>query len=263
MKPRTLLLLLPALIALFAAATWLVVKLTEPPPAATPVAAAPQPDPDPQGPPPPAPEVSALTPPEVKDPEEARRLELLIEQRNTFRSLRDGFKGPSAAAPQARLEPALRALWPGQPPPWQIACRGRVCRLKGPGEPAAWHAALLAAPGVAAVADRIAVDPDGVEVQAYVIVTAGAAGSGDDFLATVEARIRGAEGLDGCLKGMEGRVVLELMVDESGITYRPGGTASPESLRCVLASVGEVVGLVQMPPTVKEASRTVTFGPTP
>ena len=269
MRRRVLVQLLVAILALVAGAAWLVARLTPPPRIRPRVEVVeppvrPLPPPPPlalEQPPAPEPEERPVTPPEAKDPAEAHRLELLIERRAAYRSLRDGFSGPASTAPLVRLEPALRALWPGDPPPWQASCRGRICRVTGPGERAAWHERLLADAGVDAVTDRISVDPDGVEPQAYLFVTDAPPGSGEDFLATVEDRIRASPGLEACQKGLEAAVHVELLVDESGLTFRPSGEGSPESLRCLGVSIGEVVGLVQVPASTKAASRTVAFEP--
>ncbi|HET9552845.1 MAG TPA: hypothetical protein VFP50_07745 [Anaeromyxobacteraceae bacterium] len=254
MRPRTIILALLALGVLCVLAAYLIVRWTEPPIVErVPVAPAePELPPAPPGPPP-----SSLTPSEVADPAEALKLELVIEQRGLFRSLRDGFKGPLSPASRGRIEPPLRALWPGEPPAWKLTCRGRVCSVTGPGEASAWHAQLLADAGVAKVADRIAVDPDGADPVAFVVVTAGAAGSGDDYLARLEGLLRQSEDVAACLGRGSGTVEYELMVDETGVTWRTGGSAPPEVADCIGVALGPLLAAVPPPPQIKRASRMV------
>ncbi len=256
MRARTALALVAGLGLLFGGAIVLVVQLTDPgegtggsDPAPTP----PEPAPPPPGPLPPG----DLTPPELSDPVEARRLELHLEARSRYRSLRDGFKGPASEPSRQRLEPALRSLWPQAP--YTVACRGRVCRVEGPGAAAEWQPALQAHPPVVAVADQVVVDPDGLERPAYVLVTPGRPGSGDDFLGGFERSFREAVEDEGCPEGA-GTVEYQLQVDESGITYRAGGTAPQEVIDCVGRVLAEQVTATRVPPSTKAATRTVTLG---
>jgi hypothetical protein len=262
MKPRTLVLLVLAIGALAAGSAYLIRLWTEPLPAreGAPVEAEPPP-------PPPAPQrpepQATLTPSEVADPVEARRLELTIEQRAVYRSLRDGFKGPRSASTRQRLEPALRALWPQVPPGWSLACRGRVCSVVGPGEATTWQAALLADPGVTALADRVVVDPDGVDPVAFVVVAPGPAGSGEDLLAGLEKQLRASPLVQACLTQGSGTIEYELHVDESGITYRAGGTAPPPVADCVGTAFRLLVTSTNVPPKTKAATRVVQLTAAP
>jgi hypothetical protein len=255
-RKREALALFAATAAVIGLAAWGAVWLTEPPPRRAP-------RPAPAGPPAAAPagEARARSPSEVADPVEAARLERLAERRADFQALRDGFAGPASPAAAARLAPALRALWPGEPPAWRAECRSRLCRVIGPGEPMAWQAALLADSRVAEVADRIATDPDRASPEAYLLLAAGPAGSGDDLLAGVEARLREAEGVAGCVAGLEGPVVIELIAEESGLAFQPAGTGAPADLRCLLPALAAAVGQASVPPGTKAARRSVTFLP--
>lgn len=261
MRGRTFLLALAALALLVAGAVVLIVRLTDPGPPALP----PAPEETSLGPlvPPPTPMTGeqTLTPPEVADPAEARRLELLIEARSRYQSLRDGFTGPAAEAPRQRLDPALRALWPGRPPPYTVSCRGRVCRVEGPGAPEAWRPQLVESQAVARVADRVVVDPDGRERPAYVLVSEGAPGSGEDLLAGVERQLRDSDEAAICLDaaGGPGTVELEVLVDASGITYRAGGTAPAAAVDCLGNALGALAAATRVPPATQAATRMVTF----
>ncbi len=260
MRGRPFLLALVALALLMAGAGVLLLRLTDPGPPAAP----PAPEATSLGPlvppPPPMTGEQTLTPPEVADPAEARRLELLIEARGRYQALRDGFTGPTADGPRQRLDPALRDLWPGQPPPYAVACRGRVCRVEGPGAPEAWRAQLVASQAVARVADRVVVDPDGRERPAYVLVSEGAPGTGEDLLAGVERQLRGSDEAAICLDGAgPGTVELEVLVDGSGITYRAGGTAPPATVDCLGDALGALAAATQVPPATQAATRVVTF----
>jgi len=251
-SPRTFIVGVVAL-ALGVVATLLVIqRFTEPeagllapppPPAAAPLT----------GPP-------TLTPPEATDPAEARRLEELIEARNRYQSLRTGFTGPLADAPLQRLEPSLRALWPGRPPSYTVTCRGRVCRVEGPGEPATWRPQLLGSRAVAKVVDRVVVDPDGLERPAFLLVTEGSPGSGEDLLAGVERRLRESDEVTACLTGAgAGTVELEVQADQSGITYRAGGSAPPTVIDCVGNVLGSVAAATRVPSATQAATRAVIF----
>ncbi len=259
MRKREALALFAATATVIAAATWVALRLTEAPPPPR------QARPVPAEPPPAAPTDGsrAPSPSEVADPVEAARLERLAERRADFQALREGFGGPASPASVTRLAPALRALWPGEPPGWRADCRARICRVTGPGEPAAWQAALLADARVAEVADRIATDPDRGSPEAYLLLAAGPAGSGEDLLAGVEARLREGEGVVACLGALEGPVVIELIAEESGLAFQPTGTGAPADLRCLLPALAAAAGQVAVPPGTKAARRSVTFLPAP
>lgn len=235
----------------------LILRLTEPGEATAPRApeAAPL-----VPPPPPMTGEQTLTPPEVADPAEARRLELLIEARGRYQALRDGFTGPVTEPARQRLDPALRALWPGRPAPYTVVCRGRVCRVEGPGAPELWRPQLLASPEVAKVVDRVVVDPDGAEKPAYLLVSEGAPGTGEDLLAGVERQLRGSDEAAVCLDGAgPGTVELEVLVDASGITYRAGGSAPAKVVDCLGNALGALAAATRVPPATQAASRTVTW----
>lgn len=257
MKSRTFLLALAALALAVVGAVVLILRLTEQAGGPGAVGA-------PEAPlvPPPTPMTGTqtLTPPEVADPVEARSLEVLIEARNRYLALRDGFTGPASEAPRQRLEPALRALWPGQPAAFTISCRGRVCRVEGPGDPAAWRAQLLGSQPVAKVADRVVVDPDGTEKPAYVLLSEGRPGSGEDVLGDVEKRLRESDETAICLDGAApGTVEVELLVDQSGITYRAAGTAPLQVVDCVGRAAAALAAAIRVPPATQAATRTVVL----
>lgn len=264
MRPRTALLVLAAIAVGLVASVALILRLTEAegaPAARVPVAGPPAlPPPLAPSPPTPEPPTQTVTPPEVADPAAARRLEELIEARGRYRALRDGFTGPLADAPRQRLDPALRALWPGRAAAYTLSCRGKVCRVEGPGDPASWRPQLLTSGAVARVSDRVVVDPDGDEKPAYVLVSEGAAGSGEDLLAGVERRLRESDEAAGCLDGAgPGTVELEVLVDQTGITYRAGGTAPARVIDCLGSALGSLAANTRVPAETQAATRMVTF----
>jgi hypothetical protein len=241
-----------AVVVLVGAALWLVYRLTEPARPAS-LAAVAQPSPnDPAREPPP---ITSMTPPEVADPAQALALERTIEARSRYRSLRDGFSGPASEAARQRLAPALRRLWPGAGA-FDLDCRGRACRVEGPGLLNEWQTTLRSDPGVLAVADQVATDPDGRERPAYLLVSQGRAGSGEDFLGNLERQLRDSEEAQACLGGV-GTVDYELMVDESGITWRAGGSAPQATIDCVGRALADLVTAVRVPPATQAGSRQV------
>ncbi|MBL0277909.1 MAG: hypothetical protein IPQ24_17870 [Anaeromyxobacter sp.] len=257
MRARTAMGLVAGMGLLFILAVVLLIRLTEP----GGLAGGPVPAPAPAPPPEPVRESlpqHTITPPEVADPAEALALELRIEARSRYRSLRDGFQGPLSEASRLRLDPALRALWPGRAA-FAVTCRGRVCRVEGPGAPGAWQAALQADPGVAALADQVVLDPDGLERPAFVLVSPGRAGSGDDLLGGLARQLLESDEALACLTG-PGTVVYDLQVDESGVTYREGGTAPQPVIDCVGRALADLVTATRVPPATKAGSRRVTLG---
>lgn len=255
MRPRTFLLALAALVAGVVAAVLLILRLTEPSP--EPALAGPAVAPL-VPPPPPMTGPQTVTPPELSDPVEARRLEVLIEARGRYQALKDGFTGPLTEATRQRLEPALRDLWPGRPAPFTISCRGRVCQVEGPGDPAGWRPQLQESRAVLRVADRVVVDPDGAEKPAYVLVSEGPPGSGEDFLAGVERQLRESDEVAICLDGAgAGTVELEVMVDQTGITYRAGGTSPAAVVDCVGNALGSLAAATRVPPSIQSSTRVV------
>jgi hypothetical protein len=256
-KLRTFLLALATLVLGVLAAVLLILRLTEPGPAHSPAGA---PEAPLVPPPPPMTGTQTITPPEVEDPVEARRLEVLIEARGRYQSLRDGFGGPLSEATRQRLDPALRTLWPGRPAPYTATCRGRVCQVEGPGDPSTWRDQLQGSKAVARVADRVVVDPDGVEKPAFVLLSEGAPGSGEDFLAGVERRLRESDEVAICLDGVSaGAVELEVQVDQTGITYRAAGTAPPSVVDCVGNALGSLAAAARVPPSIQASTRVVKF----
>jgi hypothetical protein len=259
-RPRTFLLALVALVVGVGAAVWLLYRITEGDQGGATARGAVVPEVPLVPPPPPMTGLQTLTPPEVADPVEARRLEGLIEARSRYQALRDGFTGPASEAARQRLEPALRALWPGQPPAYTVACRGRVCRVEGPGAPDAWRPQLQGSQAVARLVDRVVVDPDGAEKPAFLLVSEGRPGSGEDLLAEVERQLRDADPVAICLDGAPpGRVDLEVLVDQSGITYRAAGSAPPALIDCLGNALGALAAATRVPPETQAATRLVTF----
>lgn len=201
-------------------------------------------------------------PSEVADPGEARKLAERQERRARFVAMRDAFtagKGETPAS-RTRLEPALRALWPAQPPGFRVSCRVSLCRVELPPPVAASQAALEADPGVRALADEVFLDPDGVDPAGFVLLAAPGAAAGDDVLGKVEQEFLRSDDARDCLSrvGAVGSVEYELRVDVSGITYRSRTDLPRPVLECVDDVLNRIVMSTEIPGDVKTSSR--TFG---
>lgn len=201
-------------------------------------------------------------PTEVADPGEARRLAENQERRARFSAMRDSFASGKVETPasRARLEPAVRALWPVQPPPFRIACRASLCRVEFPAPVAASQAAFAADPGVRTISDEVFLDPDGADPAGYVLLAPLGAAPGIDLLGGVEEEfLRSSEARE-CLSrvGAVGSVEYTLRVDVSGITYRSSTDLPRPVLECVDDVLNRIIATTEIPREVKTASR--TFG---
>lgn len=263
MRLRRAALVLGLLAALTAAAMWGVARLDGVDAGArsvAPEAAAPEPTPA-------APLVGAtLTPPELADPAQARALELLVERRGAYRAMADGFRGRAAPATLARLEPALRALWPrGGAVGWTAACRGDTCRLEVTGAPDGWVQALEGHRAVRAVVDRVVTDPDDARAPAYLVLSAEAAPPGSPVLDAVARELEEAGAAAACLRGApaEAAVELELEVDATGVTFRAGGSAEADRRECVTGALTDALASVRVEPGARRAARTLVVRAAP
>jgi hypothetical protein len=253
-KPIVLGILLLLLVAgAFLAVSWLVPAGTtgpaQPPPAA------------PSGPP----DQGLVMAPAPTDPAEIDRLGALEEARARYAALRDAFRSakPSAAS-RARLEPALRSLWPSGRR-WELACGGLVCRVTPRDAPERWGAELAADPGVRLLAERLAFDPEAAMAPAFVLLfpreaNPAPAEKADQFLQEIEAAVRESPEVARCLADAEpGRsLVLELRIDGTGLTYRMGAGLGPGPSLCASMALTEFMA-VPVPPGTRAGSRKVTI----
>jgi hypothetical protein len=204
--------------------------------------------------------VREVTPSEVADPAEARRLAEHQERRARFESMRAAFEAGQGdtAASRARLEPALLALWPARPPIHRLACRERLCRVETPGAAPGALAALAADPGVRRISEGVYLDPDGVDPAGYVLLATAGALPGDDTLGAVEKAFLGGSDARECLSsvGAIGHVEYELRVDASGFTYRSRTDLPRPVLECVDDVLNGIIHSTEVPRGVKPASRT-------
>jgi hypothetical protein len=213
------------------------------------------PSPRPGDPPP-----RRLTALEIADPQESRRVAEIEERRERYDSFRRAFgedKPPSRAS-AARLEPALRALWPGGSVRWTLACLGQVCRVDVAAPVASWHPLLAADPGVKKLAERVVVDPDGAETPAYLVLVGENAVPGDDVLAAVEEEFRVSSDARECLSraGATGKVEYELQVDTSGYSFRQQTDLPYPIVDCVDRVLTEILDRHPPPKSVRTSSRT-------
>ncbi|MBI5067567.1 MAG: hypothetical protein HZB56_04950 [Deltaproteobacteria bacterium] len=251
MNRKTVALAAAAVLALGAVAGWLVAREPQGPSA-------------PDAPPRPAPpvEIARERPPPPVDPAQLDRQAQINASRDQFLSLRVAFEGgrPDERS-RARLEPALRQLWPGPAPRWSAPCRSRVCRVAVEQAPPGWAEALRDAPAVRAMADRVAPDPDGPEAVAFVLLAAENAPSGAPALEEVEQRLAASSRVGECLRSatQAGTVEYELFVDTTGITYVRGGTADVATQTCVEDQLAEIINTTATPAKVKSESRRISL----
>lgn len=198
-----------------------------------------------------------------EEPAEVRRLADLEEARGRYRSLREAYArgGRSSPASRARLEGALAAIATVDQPGWTVACRGPACRVRSRLPAKAWHPLVEHDPGVRALADRVALDPDGVEPAAYVLLAAEDAADGGALLDQVANELTGSEEVRACAAGAGAGLALryELRVDTSGITYRADGDAPRAVSECLDGVLGDILRTTTVPPTAKSATRTVAL----
>lgn len=216
------------------------------------------PSPRPGDPPP-----RRLTALEISDPQESRRVAELEELRGRYDSLRMAFgEGqPPSRASAARLEPALRALWPGGSVPWTLACLGQLCRVDVAAPRASWQPQLAADPGVGKLVERVVVDPDGAATPAYLVLVGQSAIPGDDVLAAVEEDFRVSTDARECLSstGATGKIEYEMKVDTSGYSFRQQTDLPYPVVDCVDRVLTEILDRHPPPRSVRTASRTFSI----
>ena len=202
-------------------------------------------------------------PSEVADPGEARALAERQERRARFEAMRAAFAAAEGDTPasRARLDPALRALWPARPAPYGLACRASLCRVELPAPVPQAQAALAADAGVRVLAEGVFLDPDGIDPVAYVLLAPPNAPPGDDLLAAVEREFFQENDARECLSrvGAVGSVEYELRVDTSGFTYRSRTDLPRPVLECVDDVLNGIIATTRVPNDVKAASRTFTL----
>ena len=200
---------------------------------------------------------------EIADPQESRRVAELEERRGRYDSLRMAFgegKPPSRAS-AARLEPALRALWPQGSAPWTLACLGQLCRVDVTAPVASWQPQLAADPGVKKLVERVVVDPDGSATPAYLVLVGERAAPGDDVLAAVEEDFRVSIDVRECLSraGATGKVEYDLQVDTSGYSFRQQTDLPYPIVDCVDRVLTEILDRHPPPKSVRTSSRTFSI----
>ena len=205
----------------------------------------------------------SLTALEIVDPQESRRVAELEELRGRYDSLRRAFgEGqPPSRASAARLEPALRALWPGGSVPWTLACLGQLCRVDVAAPGASWQPQLTADPGVGKLVERVVVDPDGAATPAYLVVIGENALPGDDVLAAVEEDFRVSTDARECLSstGATGQIEYEMKVDTSGYSFRQQTDLPLPVVDCVDRVLTEILDRHPPPKSVRTASRSFSI----
>jgi hypothetical protein len=258
MTKRTFLALGAAILALGAIAAWLVSGLGRD---AVPSAALPPPvetSPAPPAAPPPA-VAPVVAPPEPADREELRRRADYQQAQDRYQSLRSAFEaGKQAGSSRSRMLKALRTL---ARVPWNVACRGQVCRIDASGLPAAWQEQLRQNEGVQAITDRIEVDPSGEDSAAYALLAQEDAPEGEAPLAALGQRFQSAEATRKCLAESpeKGAAEYELKVDSTGVTYRFSGNLPWPVMQCLNAALADVMLAVPIPPAAKTATRKVAL----
>ncbi len=207
----------------------------------------------------------AQAPPAVEavplDPTEARRRVDLEDARGQYRSLREAFAHGGRASPSARtrLERALRDA--GRSVEWKVACRGRVCRVTAKGAAPLWQGIVKDGEPVRRVAERVAVDPDGEETPAYLLLAEVGAAPGDELLVQLETALgASAEARDCAARARAtGTIEYELRVDPSGFTYRSAGDLPRAVLDCVDGVLSDLMNGIAVPPDARSSMRKVAL----
>jgi len=191
--------------------------------------------------------------------EDIERLVALDAQRSLHATLKSAFEaGKPLARSRERLQPVLKRLWPGSVPSWAVECHERVCRIevRSDGPPAAWRSALQGSSGFAALADRLAWDPDGQDPAAYALLSQEGALDGTSILKDVERQVLESPALRRCLSDPKMAATLEydLEIDDTGITFRRGGDVHSPLRPCFEDVLSEVISATRLPEAV-HASR--------
>jgi hypothetical protein len=249
MTARHFLTAIGALILLGAVSLWLLSGGEEAPVVAAPAAKLEEPAAPPR------------TPAEAVSPGEARLLAELEEARGAYQSMRTAFgsAGGRVATGERRLGEALRKLPGGRS--WTITCRGELCEVGADGPTVEWQRALQDAPSLRAISQRLAVDPDGGDAPAYVVLAPAGAARGHDVLGQIETEFLDSSEARYCLSsvGASGALEYELSVDSSGYSYRTSTDLPRDVVECVNDVLGDILRLAPVPPQgATLASR--TFG---
>jgi hypothetical protein len=207
-----------------------------------------------------------------EDPAAVARAAEREEARGRFRTMREAFTQGGRASPRdaARLQAAVAKVRPPEGGRWQVACRGRACRVSvaGAAEPGAprpergaWQPLLAGAPDVQQVADRMAVDPDGTDAAVYVPLAVEEAAPGDDLVAALERELVSSPDAKACATNAQvtGTVKYELRVDGTGFTYRVDGDVPWAVVDCVNDVLTGMMRGIPVPPTAKSAERVVAL----
>jgi hypothetical protein len=198
-----------------------------------------------------------------EDPDEVARRAEREEARAAFRILREAFvRGGRASRDAARrLEAAVAAVPPPGGARWQVTCRDRACRISAAAPGSAWQAALVAAPAVTAVADRLAADPDRRDTSVYLLLAHDDAAPGDALVAELERELVASAEARACATTAQasGTIRYELRVDASGFTYRADGDVPWPVVDCVNGVLDDLMRGIEVPSTAKSATRTVAL----
>lgn len=188
------------------------------------------------------------------------------EARQRLDELRRGFlAGSRTPASEARLLPALDALFPAGSSAFGLECRGLLCRLEVEAAVAEWQAPFAGHGEVRRHAERVTFDPDGVRIAFVELVPVRVADGaerpeGERILDDLEERLRGSEAARGCLAEGPGggEAEVRLTIERSGVTYRFGsGTASAVAYCLMMEAMPDVVGGISAPEGVRRAERRV------
>jgi hypothetical protein len=146
-------------------------------------------------------------------------------------------------------------------PSFTAASTGQLCRVDAGAPAATWQAQLTTNPAIDRLAERVAVDPDGVASAAYLVLLPAGAAAGGSVLDAVEDEFRRSTEIRECLSraGATGSIEYVVTVDATGYSYRSQADLPGPAIDCADRVLGELLDRHPPPRVVQPASRTLSL----